>query len=54
MDLLDHAEQLRVGTVQVRSRLGPGVVITDQEIQESLWYYYYDIEKTVNYIISMV
>lgn len=37
----------------MRSTLGSEVVITDEEIQESLWHYYYDVEKTVNYILSM-
>lgn len=37
----------------VRSTLGSEVTITDEEIQESLWHYYYDVEKTVNYILSM-
>lgn len=26
--------------------------LTDENIQESLWYYYFDVEKTVNYILS--
>jgi len=24
--------------------------VTDEAIQESLWYYFFDVEKTVNYI----
>lgn len=46
-------EKLREGTVTVRSVLGSDVSVTDEEIQESLWYYYYDVEKTVDYILSM-
>jgi hypothetical protein len=26
--------------------------LTDNEIEESLWYYYFDVEKTVNYILG--
>lgn len=26
--------------------------ITDKQIQDSLWYYYYDIEKTVKYLVK--
>lgn len=26
--------------------------LTDAEIEESLWYYYFDVPKTVNYILS--
>ena len=30
-----------------------GSEFTDREIQDSLWYTYYDVEKTVNYLLSM-
>lgn len=44
-------EQLKEGLRKVRSVLDlPG--LTDENIQESLWYYYFDVEKTVNYILS--
>ena len=26
---------------------------TDREIQDSLWYTYYDVEKTVNFLLSV-
>lgn len=44
-------QQLQDGTTKVRSILGSDAG-TDEEIQESLWHYYYDVEKTVNYILS--
>lgn len=47
-----RAGQLQEGTTKVREVLGPDVVVTDKEIQESLWHYYYDVEKTINYILS--
>jgi len=33
--------------------LGTDVPVTDREIEESLWHYYYDVEKTVNYLLSI-
>ena len=41
-----------MGTAKVRSVLGREVLFTDREIQESLWHYYYDVEKTVAYLLS--
>jgi len=51
-ELIERSEQLREGTVKVRAILGTGVPVTDREIEESLWHYYYDVEKTVNYLLS--
>ena len=45
-------EQLRLGTIKVRDILSEGAGITDKEIEDSLWHYYYDIDKTVNYLLS--
>jgi elongation factor 1 alpha-like protein len=44
---------MRVGTIAVRAEL-PATAshITDSQIQEALWNYYYDIEKTVGYLTS--
>lgn len=53
IELSSHdKQQLQDGTAKVRSILGSEAG-TDEEIQESLWHYYYDVEKTVNYILSM-
>lgn len=47
-------EQLHDGKTEVRSILGgEAIVVTDAEIEESLWHYYYDVDKTVNYLRSM-
>ena len=48
----DLLEQLRLGTIKVRDILGEDAGITDKEIEDSLWHYYYDIDKTVNYLLS--
>ena len=46
-------EQMLLGTSRVRDVLGGSFSATDKEIQESLWHYYYDVDKTVNYLLSM-
>jgi hypothetical protein len=44
---------MRVGTIAIRAELPPqGIHITDKQIQEALWHYYYDIEKSVGYLVS--
>ncbi|KAK4691505.1 elongation factor 1 alpha-like protein, partial [Lecanoromycetidae sp. Uapishka_2] len=49
---IEDKEQLRLGLIKVRDVLGPDVPVTNEEIEDSLWHYYYDVEKTVNYIIT--
>lgn len=44
---------MRLGTIAVREALGSDVPgITDYNIQEALWHYYYDVEKSVNYLLQ--
>lgn len=50
----EDKEQLSAGTVAVRAELGEGFPVTDQDIQESLWHYFYDIAKTVAYLKSQL
>ena len=45
-------EQLRLGLAQVRNLLSNNDQFPDEEIQESLWYYYFDVSKTVTYLKS--
>lgn len=45
-------EQMRVGTIKVREALGTSVNVTDVQIQEALWHYYYDIGKSATYLKS--
>ena len=33
--------------------IGPDTRVSDREIEEALWHYYYDVEKSVNYLLSM-
>lgn len=49
----EDREQLRMGTAKVKSLLDPSIDVPDAQIQESLWHYYFDVEKTVVYLKSM-
>jgi elongation factor 1 alpha-like protein len=45
--------QMTAATAEVKSTLGPQASkVTTQQIQESLWHYYYDVDKTIAYLIS--
>lgn len=45
---------MREGTIKVREVIGHDVSeITDQKIQEALWHYFYDVEKSVNYLLNL-
>lgn len=47
----DDKEQMRVGTIRVREALGEFEAgISDAQIQEALWHYYYDVGKSVSYL----
>jgi len=49
----EDQENMRVGTIAVRAELpATATHITDKQIQEALWHYYYDIEKSVGYLMS--
>lgn len=47
-------EQLRLGTIEVKKALGPVYQVSDAEIQDALWNYYYDIDKTTTYIKGLL
>ena len=49
----EDKQQMERATKKVRDVLGSDVMISDKDIQDSLWYYFYDVEKTVNYILGM-
>lgn len=45
--------QMDAGTAQVRAALGvESSKITTQQIQEALWHYYYDVDKSVTYLMT--
>ena len=44
---------MTAGTIAVRAELPPQAShVTDKQIREALWHYYYDIEKSVGYLIN--
>ncbi|PHH81533.1 hypothetical protein CDD82_550 [Ophiocordyceps australis] len=46
----DH-EAMKTGTAEVRLALGPDASkVTVTQIQDSLWHYYYDVDKSVAYL----
>lgn len=36
----------------MQSVLGTGSGLTDKEIKDALWYYYFDQEKTISYLLD--
>ncbi|KIW22156.1 translation elongation factor Tu [Cladophialophora immunda] len=46
----EDKEQMQQGTNNVRAALGSAFPVTDNEIQEALWHYYYDVGKSVAYL----
>ncbi|KAI1106555.1 hypothetical protein F4804DRAFT_300379 [Jackrogersella minutella] len=45
--------QMDAGTVQVQTALGTELSkVTTQQIQEALWHYYYDVDKSISYLKS--
>ena len=48
----EDEQHLRLGTIQVRQQLESGIQVTDQEIRDALWNYYYDVQKTLSFIRS--
>ncbi|KAJ2854700.1 hypothetical protein FB639_006329, partial [Coemansia asiatica] len=52
MQDISEEDQERLSTClkAVRKELGPNTGIDDQEIKESLWYYYFDQAATIAYL----
>ncbi|KAL8969217.1 MAG: hypothetical protein Q9183_002103 [Haloplaca sp. 2 TL-2023] len=48
----EERARLQEGVGRVRFVLGPSVHVDDKDIEDSLWHYYYDVDKTVNYILQ--
>ena len=40
------------GLRRTRGLLGDAPGLTDEKIQETLWYYYFDVEQTVAYLLG--
>lgn len=44
---------MTASTAQVREALGVAAAqVTTTQIQEALWHYYYDVEKSVTYLVT--
>ncbi|KAH9876487.1 hypothetical protein J1614_003618 [Plenodomus biglobosus] len=51
----DDKEQMRAGTIRVREALAEtSDFISDEQIQEALWHYYYDVAKSVSYLKNKI
>ena len=48
----EDKRQMQQGTIKVREGLGSAYNVSDKDIQEALWHYYYDIGKSVTYLKS--
>ena len=49
----EDREQIRVGTTKIRESLGPSFSsVPTKDIEEALWHYYYDLDKSVAYLKS--
>jgi elongation factor 1 alpha-like protein len=48
----EDQEQMRINTPKVRLALGPSYNVSEKDIQDALWNYYYDIAKSVAYLKS--
>lgn len=47
----EDKEHMRTGTIAVREGLGDtSDFTTDKEIQDALWHYFYDTEKSIAYL----
>jgi len=45
---------MRNGVEQVQNIIGNDVPnVTEKEIREALWHYYYDVDKSVTWILSV-
>jgi elongation factor 1 alpha-like protein len=41
---------MRQATIEVKAKLGSEYQPSEAEIQEALWYYYFDVDSSVNYL----
>ncbi|CAG8466063.1 3937_t:CDS:10 [Ambispora gerdemannii] len=49
-----QTEQMKTGLQQVRQLIGVDTGITDAEIENSLWYYYFDTKETINWLLGKI
>ncbi|CAG8603180.1 5788_t:CDS:2 [Scutellospora calospora] len=51
---LKHKAQMEEGKIKVKSVIGQLEGITDKDIEDTLWYYYFDTEKTINWLLDKI
>ncbi|CAG8580917.1 7997_t:CDS:10, partial [Dentiscutata heterogama] len=51
---LKHKKQMEEGKIKVKSVIGQVEGVTDKDIEDTLWYYYFDTEKTINWLLDKV
>lgn len=44
-------DQLYSGLADIRESI-PDTVASDREIKDALWYYYFDVEKSLNWVLG--
>lgn len=52
----EDREQMRLATIEVQQLLRsqiPAIEAKEDDIWETLWHYYYDVDKSVEYLTSM-
>ncbi|CAG8519580.1 14783_t:CDS:10 [Dentiscutata erythropus] len=49
---LKHKKQMEEGKTKIKSVIGQVEGITDKDIEDTLWYYYFDTEKTINWLLD--
>lgn len=47
-------ERLQRGVDEVRSRLEGASFATDQEIRDALWNYFFDVDKSTSWLLSIL
>lgn len=52
--LLNNLAMLETRLNEVRQLLGEQHDIPDKEVRETLWYYYFDLEKTVAWLLGSI
>jgi elongation factor 1 alpha-like protein len=46
----EDRESLNQGTIAVKAAIHGDFNASDREIKDALWYYYFDVDKTVKYL----
>ena len=50
--VLNTTDSLDKGTLEVRKVLGEDVTLSDAAIKDALWHYYFDVPKSVTWLLG--